>query len=53
MESSGTYNMGLANFVANAYTKHPLNDYNAAGAFEEEGDPVFKKEAVGSVYKDG
>lgn len=53
MESSGTYNMGLANFVANAYTKHPLNDYNAAGAFEEEGDPVFKKESVGSVYKDG
>lgn len=34
MESSGTYNMGFANFVKNAYTKHPLYDYNKAGAFE-------------------
>ena len=35
MESSGTYNMGMANFVANAYTKHPINDYNSVGAFTE------------------
>ena len=30
MESSGSYNTGFANLVANAYTKHPLNDYSAA-----------------------
>ena len=35
MESSGSYNMGFANLVKNAYTKHPLYDYNNAGAFEE------------------
>jgi hypothetical protein len=33
MESSGSYNMGFANLVANAYSKHPLKDYNDAGAF--------------------
>jgi len=33
MESSGSYNMGFANLVDNAYTKHPLEDYNKAGAF--------------------
>lgn len=33
MESSGTYNMGLANLVDGAYTKHPLDDYNSANAF--------------------
>ena len=33
MESSGTYNMGFANLVKTAYTKHPINDYNSAGAF--------------------
>ena len=27
MESSGSYNMGLANLVFNAYSKHPLEDY--------------------------
>lgn len=27
MESSGSYNTGLANLVQNAYTKHPLEDY--------------------------
>ena len=31
MESSGSYNGGFANLVANAYTKHPLDDYIAAG----------------------
>ena len=36
MESSGTYNMGLANLVNNAYTKHPFNDYNTAGAFHKQ-----------------
>ena len=33
MESSGTYNTGFANLVANAYSKHPLKDYSNAGAF--------------------
>lgn len=35
MESSGSYNVGFANLVANAYTKHPLDDYMAAGAIQE------------------
>ena len=35
MESSGSYNVGFANLVANAYTKHPLEDYVAAGAIQE------------------
>ena len=38
MESSGTYNMGFANLVHNAYSKHPLNDYNKAGAFAKQID---------------
>lgn len=33
MESSGSYNTGFANLVANAYSKHPLQDYINAGAF--------------------
>lgn len=33
MESSGSYNMGFANLVKNAYSKHPLDDYSRAGAF--------------------
>lgn len=35
MESSGTYNMGLANLVANAYSKHPIHDYLKAEALED------------------
>nr|DAF58798.1 MAG TPA: hypothetical protein [Siphoviridae sp. ctxMM9] len=31
MESSGTYNMGFANLVNNAYTHHPLEDYKKKG----------------------
>lgn len=31
MESSGSYNAGFANMVAEAYTKHPLEDYVDAG----------------------
>jgi len=34
MESSGTYNMGFANLVKNAYTHHPLYDYYNRGAFQ-------------------
>ena len=33
MESSGSYNMGFANLVKNAYTHHPLYDYYTKGAF--------------------
>lgn len=33
MESSGTYNMGLANLANYAYSHHPLEDYNNANAF--------------------
>lgn len=33
MESSGSYNAGFANMVANAYTKHPLKDYVDKGIF--------------------
>ena len=33
MESSGSYNAGFASLVATAYSKHPLQDYIAAGAF--------------------
>ena len=32
MESSGSYNMGFANLVKNAYSKHPLDDLNNKGA---------------------
>ena len=34
MESSGSYNAGLANMVGNAYTKHPLKDYIDKKAFD-------------------
>lgn len=33
MESSGSYNAGFASMAATAYSKHPLQDYIAAGAF--------------------
>ena len=33
MESSGSYNMGFANLVGNAYSKHPLKDYNDNNVF--------------------
>ena len=37
MESSGSYNMGFANLVGNAYSKHPLKDYNDKEVFQTEG----------------
>ena len=43
MESSGSYNGGFANLVYNAYSKHPLQDYVAAGAIsgvDELNSPV-------------
>lgn len=36
MESSGSYNAGFASMAASAYSKHPLQDYIAAGAFSGE-----------------
>ena len=45
MESSGSYNMGLANIVYNAYSKHPLEDYIKSGAVTEVNElqsPVTK-----------
>jgi len=36
MESSGSYNMGFANMVKQAYSKHPFNDLNNNGVFEVE-----------------
>ena len=35
MESSGTYNMGFANLVGNAYAKHPLAYYDEVKAFQD------------------
>ena len=42
MESSGSYNMGLANAVRNAYSKQPLEDYIAAGAIDTKGQEALK-----------
>lgn len=36
MESSGSYNMGLANLVNNAYSHHPIHDYLAHESFVNE-----------------
>ena len=60
MESSGTYNMGLANLAYNAYSKHPLEDYIKANAFMMDGtketdDGAITDEvkvALGSSVKD-
>lgn len=52
MESSGTYNMGFANMVKNAYTHHPLYDYNQAGAFVVE-DPENTTESIATTYEAG
>lgn len=38
MESSGTYNMGLANLVKEAYSHHPMADYIAKNAFKRLDD---------------
>lgn len=47
MESSGTYNMGLANLVNTAYSHHPLRDYNSSKAF---GKGVAGKEEELKAY---
>lgn len=52
MESSGTYNMGFANMVKNGYSKHPLDDYNDAKAFQVE-DPNKTIETETTEYIPG
>lgn len=52
MESSGSYNMGFANLVKNGYSKHPLDDYNAKGAFQIE-DPAKTTIEEATSYKEG
>ena len=52
MESSGSYNMGFANLVNNAYTKHPLEDYNKAGAFQVA-DSSLDSYNIAENYKEG
>ena len=47
MESSGSYNTGFANLVANAYSKHPLQDYIDAGAFTNT--DLLKSEVTGKM----
>lgn len=49
MESSGSYNVGFANLVANAYTKHPLDDYVAAGAIQDADNQTTEA----SEYQEG
>ena len=46
MESSGSYNMGLANLVKYAYSKHPLQDYNASNAFSQVDETTSQQEPV-------
>ena len=52
MESSGTYNMGLANLVKTAYSKHPLDDYNKVKAFQAL-DTTKTIEEETTEYKEG
>ena len=52
MESSGSYNMGFANLVKNGYSKHPLEDYNAVGAFQLA-DKTLDTYTTASNYKAG
>lgn len=49
MESSGSYNMGLANLVKYAYSKHPLQDYNASSAFCEVDSTKSTQTAVANL----
>lgn len=56
MESSGSYNMGLANLVNYTYSHHPLQDYNAANAFCQEDATKSEQKAIAnstSNYKAG
>ena len=52
MESSGTYNMGFANMVKNAYTHHPYYDYIRAGAFQKASTDYSVIDLSTAVYDD-
>lgn len=53
MESSGSYNMGLANLVNSAYSHHPLSDYNAANAFVEKDPEKSDYKPYTGEYEEG
>lgn len=42
MESSGSYNTGFANLVANAYSKHPMQDYVEAKRFKQKDGSLYE-----------
>lgn len=52
MESSGTYNMGFANLVNNAYSHHPYYDYIKAGAFQKEATDYTAIDISTAIYDD-
>ena len=52
MESSGTYNMGFANLVNNAYTHHPYYDYIAKHAFQKESTDYSPIDMATAIYDD-
>lgn len=52
MESSGTYNMGFANLLKNAYTHHPYYDYIRAGAFQKEETQYVAVDLTNTEYDD-
>lgn len=43
MESSGSYNAGFANMVADAYSKHPLKDYLDKGAIKDPKNKLYSQ----------
>lgn len=43
MESSGSYNAGFANMVADAYSKHPLKDYLDKGAIKDSKNKLYSQ----------
>ena len=52
MESSGTYNMGFANMVKNAYSHHPYYDYIKAGAFQKAATDYSAIDLATAEYDD-
>lgn len=50
MESSGTYNMGFANLVKNAYSHHPYYDYIRAGAFQSASTDYSAIDLSNAIY---
>ena len=52
MESSGSYNMGFANLVKNAYSKHPFDDLNKNNVFNQY-DPENTVYTEASSFEEG